>query len=860
MTGHRSHGRLPAWGLFVAVAAMLAVVLGWASTAAAHPAHPAHAVAPGAPVIPAAPSAPAAPIHHCQWRVTQGSDFGTVDLICGGSVTDPDTVTADHVPPLPAGCESQRDENTGDSPAVDGPRPSTVRCARPGMEWIHCQDEHDFWVDDQAHVQIPQNAPDWWKQEIRIESADAVDPLSGRSDGDQGRGCQLARRAPQLLCSQHNLAEYHAPGLLPDQCWGTFPTSNYAIGWDDGGPFDFENKMQGWTGSFMFNLGKGAVLTALWLTGWAFSFNITEYTRFAANLAERYRDNIVGPFGLEDIMWFTLIVWAGFTTLRGKIGMAGGEIMVAIILAGVATVLFTNRVDYMNNVSHLMDETSARLLAASQTERCVPTSMVPSGSRQLGRANCEDGEVRVRMDPRRTVNLRDEVRPLQRRIHQAFIEQPYSYLNWGRITTGPCLRAQNEIIAVGFNADGWPERHMRRARCDHEANFSRDSTGERMLGAFLTMAAALVVSFLLGLMALTVVLSKFLVALLFAIMPFAALAGTLPGGARRLAWSWASALLQLVVAVTAMSFLLALLMVAVDEILGATDGLGLVERWFIVLLIVSAVYFARKKLISGSKSLGENLANSLTRLTPAGALSTTGNWGGFDLNGIDRGAGGAARGAAIAGAYGVVGAGMVAGGAAGIAARTVVVRRAEARVARRSLRNLFEVQRSYRGWDGLKLSEHGPRVGGSPLPLPGLGGPGSPVPSPSPLPSGTPASVVRGGVVMGGTSGGGAAAAAGGRPAFMLERGVPGNLNIDDRRQMWGFLRDTEHIEPVWDRGLSRFTRPFMARSERRMHQRYLRNQQEQTRQYLGAFRSLRPDIRDTDRLVDRRGRPFGWP
>jgi len=828
--------------LGLTVLAALGLVLGWASAAAADP---------------RTPAAPGAPTHHCHW-VTRNLDDGTVSgrLDCGRD--DVRFVDRSHWPPLPAGCHLGGTAWTHQGIIFcDGTTVVTDR-----VEWVTCRDEHDFWPDDTERVPIPVDAPDWWKREIHLESSEEIDPRTGDEIGDEGRGCQIAHRPPQALCSQRNLADYHPPGLLPDECWGTYPTSNYAVNWNDGGMFDFENKMQGWTGSFMFNIGKGAVVTALWLTGWAFTFKITDYTLFAANVAGSYQDNIVGPFGLEDIMWFTLIVWAGFTTLRGRIGMATGEILVAIILAGVATVLFDNRILYMNEVARLMDETSARLLVAGQTERCVPTREVPPNARRLGRRNCEDGEVRIVLDPRRSANVRDEIRPLQRHIHQAFIEQPYAYLNWGKVTSGDCLRAQNEIIGVGFNADDWPERHMRRAGCEDEANFTRDSTGERMLGAFLTMASSLVVSFLLGLMAITVVLSKFLVALLFAIMPFAALAGTLPGGARRLAWSWASALLQLVVAVTAMTFLLALLMLAVDQILGATEGLGLVERWFIVLLIVSAVFFARKKLISGSKSLGENLANSLTRLTPAGAHSTTGNWGGFDISGIDRGTNATLKGAGIAGAYGAIGAGMVAGGALGLAARTVVVRRAEARVARRSLRNLYEVQRSYRGWDGLKLTEYGPRSGGPSLPGggPHLGGRGSPsMPSPSPMPPGTPPSVVRGGVHLGGAGGGPSPSPSTG-PAFMLERGVPADLNIGDRRQMWGFLRDTEHIEPVWDRGMSRFTRPFQARAERRLHQRHLREQQAQTTAFLNAFRGLRPDVARTSRLVDRRGRPFGWP
>ncbi|MGH9213340.1 MAG: type IV secretion system protein [Acidimicrobiales bacterium] len=841
--------------------AALVLSLGWQSPAAARPDD---ARAPGD--------------HDCSWEVYDlpGGEK-RARLSCADGI-EPDDVPEDHQPPLPAGCRVETVRpGLGDQGPYDVTRcDASVPLTDNTMEWITCRDEHDFWFDDERSVQIPRNAPQWWKDEIRFESED-----------DEGRGCQIAEHVPKQLCSEVALETYDSPGLLPDECWGTYPSSNYEVNWDDGGMFDFDNKMQGWTGSFMYNVGKGGIQSALWLVGWAFSFDITEYTSFANHLAGSYQTNIVGPFGLEDIVWYALIAWAGFTALRGRLGMAGGEILVAVVLAGLATVLFTNRGSYMDSVAELMDETSARLLVAAQSERCLPEDRVPPGSDTHGRADCREGEVLVTSDPSRPANLRDEIRPLQQRIHEAFIEQPYAYLNWGRVTTDRCLEAQNRIIGVGFNDDGWPQRHMARAGCEEEARYNRDPVGEKMLGAFLTMLAALVVAFFLGLMALTVVISKFLVAVLFAILPFAALGAILPGGARRMAWSWLGTLLQLIVAVVAMSFLLALLMLGVDEVLRSTADLDLVERWFIVLLIVSCVFFARRRMLAGSKSLAENFANTMTRLTPAGASSTTGNWGGVDLQGVDRGVSRTARTAAIAGAYGSIAAGSAVAGGLAVAGRTVVVRRAEARVARRNLRNLTEIQHSNRGWEGYRMTELGGRGGGGGGPsvgVPGGGrsGPVSRPPAPA-APGGRPAGMpgsfhqTPGGTWHGpvedwpaaqsALSGGGVPRGGGGSApppppsgsAFMFERGAPPNFDPSNRRELWGYLRDVQHMQPIHDKGITRFVRPFQARAERRMHQRYVRDHQQATAEYLGAYRGLRGVSRRAG-LVDRRGRPFGWP
>ncbi len=442
----------------------------------------------------------------------------------------------------------------------------------------------------------------------------------------------LWRRSDTLdsICDAPPAESVQSSGLLPDGCWGSFPSNNYDIGYHEGAWNHFDRRFYGWWTGFFFDLGKGATQVSLWSIGWAYNFDISEYDQFGLIIGEDYRTNLTEnpPFHLVEIAWLSLFAWAGFNALRGKLAMAGGEIVVSILLVGLSTFLMTHRADYMESTWELMDKASSALLVAGQGKD-------PAGA---------DDDVGP------------AVRDVQKQIHGVFVEQPYDYLNWGHPLAGPCADARNEALALGpHGSDDTARDLMGDADCDAEVDFNETPNGTRLLGTLLSMLASFVVSFVLLAVALTVVIAKFGALLLFALAPFAALAAIFPAGGRRVAWLWFTTLMQMVGAVIGMSFLLSVLLLGVRRLLEETAEVGLVERFFIVNLCVLVVAMARRRLLAGGAASAGRLADNLTNVRLGGGGAT---WqgpsasAGANLLNIDRGMRQAAWGAGAAAAVG----------------------------------------------------------------------------------------------------------------------------------------------------------------------------------------------------------------
>ena len=397
---------------------------------------------------------------------------------------------------------------------------------------------------------------------------------------------------PPTPCAPGGGESPASASIVPDDCWGRFPSSHYDIGFDEGAWNQISRKVYGTFTDLAFSGARSATAVALWLVHWAYGFAV--YNRLgtaAVDIARRYQANVVGPLGLAQLAWFYTVAWAGIAALRGKLTMAAGEVATSIVAAGLAGLVLANPAGYLRGTFDTLGTLSGTVLATG-------TGQPP---------------------PRDSTDATAVLRPLQARIHAAFVEEPYDYLSWGGPVPAQCAPARDLIVATGpHGADDAPRMVMTAAGCETQAKFNHEPTGTRLFGAVLTFGAAATMVVLLGLVAATVVVAQMVVVVLFAIAPFALLAAVLAGSGRELAWRWVAGLARAVLAVVGMSVVLSLLLLSVTAVLAASADLGLVERFALVNMVVIAMLVARKRVLAAGHGMAGALGQRLATRRPGG--------------------------------------------------------------------------------------------------------------------------------------------------------------------------------------------------------------------------------------------------
>jgi hypothetical protein len=473
-------------------------------------------------------------------------------------------------------------------------------------------------------------------------------------------------------------------GILPDDCVGTYPSANYNVSYDGGWFTSVDRKIWGGATGFVFNIGKGAIQVATWAIDAAYRLDLTDYTPMAQEISDRYQAKIIGPWGLDDFAWLILVGYVGISALRGKIGMAGGELFAAAIFIGMANLLLANQSMYMNEVSRTINLASGALFQ-------VATKPVSEEDRSaVADTPTADGVAVEALQPFRT------------QLHVMFVEQPYEYINWGQpIETMPqeCRDRANQVTQVGITGDnGWSWQHMSDAgdKCTAMVSYNRAPTATRFFGALLTMIVGLVVGVTITLMAITVMVAKFTVAILFAILPYAVAMAPLPGPARRapLVWLTSTGQAGAVVIGTANGLAMAVIAFAFigdqNEALvlrlngNEAERISLMELWAPTIVAALAMWVGRKRMIAATQRISEKFADNLTRLSPAASNWGGGGGGGVDFLAADRGVNRTAQGASTAAWRGA----MLAAVPLSVAAATTGQRYRERRQAKRALRNL----------------------------------------------------------------------------------------------------------------------------------------------------------------------------
>jgi hypothetical protein len=392
--------------------------------------------------------------------------------------------------------------------------------------------------------------------------------------------------------------------IVPDDCWGPFPSSHYDIGCDEGAWNNISRKVYCTFTDLAFQGARSVTAVALWMVEWAYGFGV--YDRFggpAISIADTYETHLIGPLGLSHLAWFYAIAWAGFTVLRGRVALAGSELLLSFLLAGLAALLLANPSGYLQGTFRTMGTVSGAVLSTG-------TGQPP---------------------PDDALDADAVLRPLQAQLHKAFVEDPYDYLDWGSTDMpAPCRAMRNRILAYGphGNSDG-PREAMERAGCQEQADFNHDPNGQRLFGAVLTMSAAVVMAVLVGMVSLTIVVAQIIAVVLFAVAPFAALGAILPGGGRVLALAWLAALIRVALVVVGMSFVLSLLLLTIQALLSAGNDSGLVERFALVNIVVLAMFAARRRILHAGANMASSIGGKLAPSAPEGGWLAAGAVGGI---------------------------------------------------------------------------------------------------------------------------------------------------------------------------------------------------------------------------------------
>jgi len=433
-----------------------------------------------------------------------------------------------------------------------------------------------------------------------------------------GRSADAAPSAPENRQQHCTPGETKISGLIPDECYGDFPVSSYDISYQVGwSPTTWLDNVMGFLTKLSYNVGTWFIALAQWAVGQAFEFPIGEYSVAALQLNELYRVRLFGGelgVSLTTLVYTALFTYVAINILRNKASMALGELLTSVVLVTCAIFLVNNVDDYMRDTWKLMNSATAALLVAGNSESTVSPAVANE------------------------THIAGAVDEVQIRLHDLFIAEPYDVINWGGPLTGECARRRDDILRretetrwyedlaafVGWGDEpyevmGGPSYLVGLSDCQYQASFNRAPTPSRLGSAVLSGAASVTAGFVIGTMALTVVIAKFVVLCLFAVSPFLLLVALLPGSGRRWMWMWLTTLVQAIVVAVGLAFVLSAVLTIMRILLDATaagpDGTGgrpLIERFALVLGLVMLMSTMRNRLLSGTQSTAGRFTDNLT--------------------------------------------------------------------------------------------------------------------------------------------------------------------------------------------------------------------------------------------------------
>jgi hypothetical protein len=383
--------------------------------------------------------------------------------------------------------------------------------------------------------------------------------------------------------------------LIPDPGVGTFPTRNYDLGYDEGAMNNVGRKILGFLTQAAWTINKLVVAVVLWFVGWAFRFDVIgPLTGPITSLAEAWNTALVGPLRLSHFIWFAVVVTAGWKALRGRTLAAIAELSISILALAAATVIAGNPAGYINGATATLRQATGAVLSISRGE---PPSDNPATGSQI-------------------------VDPMRAGLHRMLIEEPYEIINWGSVVPAECRAVLNDILAKGpWDHSDSPRNDMGNAGCKTQGKFNAAPSFDRLASAAMAAGVSLVVLGLLLAAVITMLIASVFFIVRFSFLHLALLGFQAPGGGRSFAWGWMVGLIKDFGIVTGMAFVISFLM-TISTALLATPGVGIAERFTLLLIASGSMFVFRKRAIASVTHFSERLRHALGSWRPASQPGT----------------------------------------------------------------------------------------------------------------------------------------------------------------------------------------------------------------------------------------------
>lgn len=409
---------------------------------------------------------------------------------------------------------------------------------------------------------------------IVILSVGPAIPVSAQVHDDQ----------PQLQVeTQPGLGdELHPPtSYSTDVDDGIVPIGNYDIGCaNDGFILDWGCAISGTLTSLFFSIGSMIVAVSVWLLQAATSYALEDALADTASaIADLLDARILGPMRIAHLGLVASALYMGWQFMRGRIGVGAGEYAISLVVLAVLIHISTG------------PGFGAAVSVTTHTAGGISAEIVTLAAGTGG-----SGEVSDRVGTA---------------LLAGFVRDPYDVINWGRPLAGTgCEAARNQALQTGpHGVDDYPRRLMEEAGCHAEAEYNREPSDGRLIGAILHVVVAIAALILLLITALTLVVAKGMTLFLIALLPIALYAGLFPGAGRALLWHWVSALVRVVALVIAMGLFLALLVAGLTGLLGLERGMW--ERFLIIIFFMAVMWVGRSQLVELSSKFADSTLQRL---------------------------------------------------------------------------------------------------------------------------------------------------------------------------------------------------------------------------------------------------------